>query len=198
MVLIVLAAAASDILPHLTSAFGGGVLAYIAVEIRKAYTTYAKKQEHREELDDKKETREADDSRSFALEANLERKETLRKVEAQAAEITRLSVEIARCTAKHELNELRDAEKDAQIRQLNVSLELTQQLVARQKEEISAQEQVIGAQGLDIIGLHSQIGELRSSLDTLVKQVMGVKSISEVPGPGGGDAGETEGPALAR
>lgn len=192
MVFLLLAGAASmDILPHALSGIGGGAIAYIVMELRKAFTTYIKNKEHTAVLEDGKEKRDADDSRSFATEAHAERRETLRKVEAQAEEITRLSVEIAKCTAKHELNELRDAEKDAQLKHLNLSLEMTQQLVTKQREEIDAQERVIEAQGREIIDMHTQTAGLKSEFsalkeqfDELVKRTMGVRSISEIPGPG--------------
>lgn len=198
MFLFVLLAGATttmDLWSHVPSFVGGGGLVAFAEVIRRAYTTRVKKQEKDAVLADGKDARDtardADDSRSFLTEANAERRETLRKVEAQASEITRLSVEIAKCTAKHELSELRDAEKDAQLKHLNLSLEMTQQLVTKQREEIDAQERVIEAQGREIIDGHNQIGELKTQFaalkdqfEGLVKQTMGVRSISDFPGPG--------------
>jgi chromosome segregation ATPase len=188
-VLLTGATTTMDLWSHIPSFLGGGGVVAFAEVIRRAYTTRVKERENEAKLADGKDARDADDSRSFVLEANAERRDTLRKVEAQASEITRLSVELARYTAKHELNELRDAEKDAQLKHMNLSLEMTQQLVTKQREEIDAQERVIEAQGREISNGHQQIGELQAQFaalkgqfEDLVKQSMGVRSISEMPG----------------
>lgn len=159
----------------LTFFFGGGIVA-LAEVIRRAYTTRMKREEHGDTLQDKREAREADDSRAFVHEANAERRATLERVDRQAAEITRLSVEIAKCTAKHELMEERDAEKEKQIQQLTVALDMTSQLVTRQREEIAAQELVIESQGRDLVSLHIELTGLKASFDAFVQ-----KTILETP-----------------
>lgn len=171
-------------LTQLPSMLGGGGIVLLAEVLRKIYTTRVKEREHGATLSETRSAREADDSRSFVLEANSERRATLEKVEQQAARITQLSVSIARCEEKHVANELREVEKDEEIRRLSTALDMTQQLVAKQRAENQAQEETINRQGRDIETLHAQLVELRASFDKFVKQQLGINSLSQIPGGG--------------
>ena len=171
-------------LTQLPGLLGGGGLVLIAEVLRKMYTTRVREREHQASLSETRSAREADDSRSFVLEANSERRATLDKVERQAQQITQLSVAVARCEEKHAANELREAEKDEEIRRLSTALDMTQQLVSKQRAENEMQKETIVRQGRDIEGLHSQLDALRAQFDTFVKQQLGVNSISQIPGGG--------------
>lgn len=133
-------------------------------------------------LAERRAAREDDDSKSLVLDANAERRATMRKVEEQAAEITRLSVAVARCEEKHVASEAREREKDEKIEEqhreiasLRIDLDMTRQLADRQREEITKLDG-------DVASLTTQLADMRDSFDAFVKTAMGVRSISEVPG----------------
>lgn len=172
----------TDILTNIGLFISGGGLVALAEVLRKFYTSKLKNSEHADELAAEREARESDNSRSFARDANEERRATLAKVEAQSAEITRLSVEIAQCKAQHEIAAIRDSEKDARINQMNFALDAMKQLVDKQREEIAAQEVVIEKQGVDIVELHHEMATLKSAFDALVKRAMNVERLSDIPG----------------
>lgn len=187
---IFLSTVGMELLAQLPGMLGGGGLVMLAEVLRRAYTTKVRREEHESELHDRKDIRDNEDSRSFVTEARAERKSTMQRVEIQAAEITRLSVEVAKCTAKHDAMESRYLEKDRQLDQLTASLQATLDLVQTQREEIGAQELVIESQGRDIIGLHAELTQLKAAFNVFVTRSSGNSDLPPPPAEEEEEGGE--------
>lgn len=140
-----------------------------------AAKAYAKKREtdvRLAEVAETKASREDDITRDFAVDAIAERKATMEKVDQQAAEITRLSVAVARCEEKHVASEFREkaqaatiAEQAAEIATLKSDLSFTRQLADRQRQRIDELEARDAARD-------AEVADLRVRFDAVVKAAM--------------------------
>lgn len=154
------------------SMLGGGAVVGVARYLRDVYVTRVRREEHAERTAERRDKREDDITRDFAVDAIAERKATMEKVDQQAAEITRLSVAVARCEEKHVASEFREkaqaatiAEQAAEIATLKSDLSFTRQLADRQRQRIDELEARDAARD-------AEVADLRVRFDAVVKAAM--------------------------
>lgn len=140
---------------------GGSVVGYVIKHVRDIYLARLRSRRQEVATEERASSRDADRTDKWAIKAlDVARSSDAEKREMHA-QITELSIKVARCEERHRVAEERE-------RETNLALQAARQLIDRQRIEIES--------------LSAQIDDLREQFDRFVAKAMGVARLSEVPG----------------